>query len=73
MWSLAMLMSNKERRFMWNLAFFFTNNYVGATAFESLYAIRPFITFTESTLVMGAFGNDKREKIIRLDFCVLYI
>ena len=38
------LMSNEERRFMWNLAFFFTITYRGA-AFKAYYAIRKFITF----------------------------
>ena len=38
------LMSDEERRFMWNLAFFFTISYRGV-AFKAFYAIRSFITF----------------------------
>ena len=38
------LMSDEERRFMWNLAFSFTIQYRGA-AFKAYYAIRSFITF----------------------------
>ena len=39
------LMGNEERRFMWNLAFFFTIKHGGATAFKSFTSIRSFITF----------------------------
>ena len=38
------LMSDEERRFMWNLAFSFTIQHRGA-AFKAYYAIRSFITF----------------------------
>ena len=38
------LMSDEERRFMWNLAFFFTIAHRGA-AFKAYYAIRSFITY----------------------------
>ena len=38
------LMSDDERRFMWNLAFSFTIQHRGA-AFKAYYAIRSFITF----------------------------
>ena len=38
------LMSDEERRFLWNLAFFFTISYRGV-AFKAFYAIRSFITF----------------------------
>ena len=38
------LMSNEERRFMWNLAFSFTIKY-RAAAFKAFYAIRSFVTF----------------------------
>ena len=38
------LMSDEERRFMWNLAFSFTIKHRGA-AFKAYYAIRSFITF----------------------------
>ena len=37
-------MSDEERRFMWNLAFFFTIKH-RAAAFKAYYAIRSFITF----------------------------
>ena len=40
----ASLLSNEERRFMWNLAFSFTIAHRGA-AFKAYYAIRSFITF----------------------------
>ncbi|MEC8489029.1 MAG: ankyrin repeat domain-containing protein, partial [Pseudomonadota bacterium] len=39
------LMSNEERRFMWNLAFFFTIKHGGAIAFKAYYTVRSFITF----------------------------
>ena len=39
------LMSNEEKHFMWNLAFFFTIKHGGANAFKVYYAIRSFITF----------------------------
>ena len=39
------LMSDEERRFMWNLAFFFTIKHGGASAFKEYYAIRSFITW----------------------------
>ena len=38
------LMSNEEKQFMWNLAFFFTIKHRVA-AFKAYYAIRSFITF----------------------------
>ena len=38
------LMSDEERRFMWNLAFFFTIAH-REVAFKAYYAIRSFITF----------------------------
>jgi ankyrin repeat protein len=38
------LLSNEERRFMWNLAFFFTIQHRGA-AFKAYHTIRSFITF----------------------------
>ena len=38
------LMSDEERRFMWNLAFSFTIEYRVA-AFKAYYAIRSFITY----------------------------
>ena len=38
------LLSNEERRFMWNLAFSFTIKH-RAAAFKAYYAIRSFITF----------------------------
>ena len=38
------LMSDEEKRFMWNLAFFFTITHRGV-AFKAYYAIRSFITF----------------------------
>ena len=38
------LMSNEERRFMWNLAFSFTIQH-RAAAFKAYYTIRSFITF----------------------------
>eukprot|EP00938_MAST-03A_sp_MAST-3A-sp1_P004993 g4993.t1 len=38
------LMSEEERRFMWNLAFFFTWQYRVA-AFKAYYAVRSFITY----------------------------
>ena len=38
------LMSNEERRFMWNLAFSLTSQHPAA-AFKAYYTIRPFITF----------------------------
>ena len=38
------LMSNEERRFMWNLAFSLTIQHRGA-AFKAYYTIRSFITF----------------------------
>ena len=38
------LMSDEEKRFMWNLAFFFTITHRVA-AFKAYYAIRSFITF----------------------------
>ena len=38
------LMSDKERQFMWNLAFSFTIQHRGA-AFKAYYAIRTFITY----------------------------
>ena len=39
------LMSNEEKQFMWNLAFFFTIKHGGATAFRSFTIIRSFITY----------------------------
>ena len=39
------LMQNEGRKFMWNLAFFFTIKHGGATAFKVYYLIRSFITF----------------------------
>ena len=39
------LMSSEERRFMWNLAFFFTIKHGGAIAFKAYYTVRSFITF----------------------------
>ena len=38
------LMTNEERRYMWNLAFCFTIAHRGA-AFKAYYSIRSFITF----------------------------
>ena len=38
------MMSDEERRFMWNLAFFFTIKH-RAAAFKAYYAIRSFITY----------------------------
>merc|ERR1712146_425670 len=38
------LMSNEERRFMWNLPFFFSIAHRGA-AFKAYYSIRSFVTF----------------------------
>ena len=39
------LMSHEEKRFMWNLAFFFTIEHGGAFAFKTYYTIRSYITF----------------------------
>ena len=39
------LMSKEERRFLWNLAFFFTIKHGGACAFKTYGTIRSFITF----------------------------
>ena len=39
------LMSEEERRFMWNLAFFFTFKHGGAAGFKAFQTIRSFITF----------------------------
>jgi hypothetical protein len=46
-------MSNEERRFMWNLAFFFTIKHGGAIAFKVYYTIRSFITFHGIFMVHG--------------------
>ena len=46
------LMSKKEKRFMWNLAFSFTIQH-RAAAFKAFYAIRPFITFHGIFMVRG--------------------
>ena len=54
------LLSNEERRFMWNLVFFFTIKYRGA-AFKAYYAIRSFITF--HGMFMGS-GYDFGEKSV---------
>ena len=50
------LMSDEERRFMWNLAFFFTIKYGGAHAFKVYYTIHSFITF--HGIFMSAPGYD---------------
>ena len=39
------LMSEEERRFMWNLTFFFTIKHCGATAFKVYHSVRSFITY----------------------------
>jgi len=54
------LMSNEERRFMWNLAFCFTIKYRGA-AFKAYYAIRSFITYNGIFMGYGyGLGEDSR-------------
>ena len=53
------LMQNEGRKFMWNLAFFFTIKH-RAAAFKAYYAIRSFITFHGIFVVPGyALGEDK--------------
>ena len=52
------LMSNEERRFMWNLAFFFTIKHGGASAFKSFTTICSFITY--HGIFMGP-GYDRGE------------
>ena len=46
------LMSVEERRFMWNLAFFFTIAHRGA-AFKAYHAIRSFITYNGIFMASG--------------------
>ena len=46
------LMQNEGRKFMWNLAFFFTIKH-RAAAFKAYYAIRSFITFHGIFMVPG--------------------
>ena len=46
------LMSNEERRFMWNLAFSFTIRH-RAVAFKAFYKIRSFITFHGIFMAIG--------------------
>ena len=63
------LMSNEERRFMWNLAFSFTIAHRGA-AFKAYYAIRSFITYHGIFMASGyELGEDKiwkrAEKVCR--------
>ena len=58
------LMSDEERRFMWNLAFFFTISYRGV-AFKAFYAIRSFITF--HGIFMGPGYDLGDESIWRFD------
>ena len=55
------LMSDEERRLMWNLAFFFTIKHGGATAFRSFTTIRSFITY--HGIFMGP-GYDRGEKSV---------
>ncbi len=55
------LMSDEERRFMWNLAFFFTIKHGGATAFKAYYSIRSFITY--HGMFMGP-GYDRGERSV---------
>ena len=55
------LMSDEERRFMWNLAFFFTIKHGGATAFRSFTTIRSFITY--HGIFMGP-GYDRGEESV---------
>ncbi len=55
------LMSDEERRFMWNLAFFFTIKHGGATAFRSFTTIRSFITY--HGIFMGP-GYDRGKKSV---------
>ena len=52
------LMSDEERRFMWNLAFSFTIAHRGA-AFKAYYAIRSFITFHGIFMAPGYGVGDK--------------
>ena len=52
------LMSDEERRFMWNLAFSFTIAHRGA-AFKAYYAIRSFITFHGIFMGPGYGVGDK--------------
>ena len=63
------LMSDEERRFMWNLAFSFTIQYRGA-AFKAYYAIRSFITYHGIFMASGyELGEDniwkRAEKVCR--------
>ena len=62
------LMSDEERRFMWNLAFSFTIQHRGA-AFKAYYAIRSFITFHGIFMAPGynlgesSVWNEKKSSI----------
>ena len=57
------LMSNEEKQYMWNLAFFFTIKHGDAYAFKTYYAIRSFITYhgfswhLDTNLAKIPFGN----------------
>ena len=53
------LMSKEERRFMWNLAFFFTIKHGGATGFKSFITMRSLITY--HGIFMGP-GYDRGEE-----------
>ena len=47
------LMSEEEKRLLWNLAFFFTIQHGGAVAFKAFYAIRSFVTFNGIFMAPG--------------------
>jgi ankyrin repeat protein len=46
-------MSKEERKFMWNLAFFFTIKLGGASGFKSFSTVRSFITFKGIFMASG--------------------